>query len=387
MIGQRLIMGPVLQHPGADHMTILWETHEAVRGEVTCAGPGAGRIGVKDPVPCCLHRSLLTGLRPSATYNYEVMIDSRTVSRGSFRTLPESGPYRAVVLGDLHAPAEGFQMLVPHIEEADPDFIIILGDIVASGLRRSDWLSFFEMGRDLFGRIPFTAVIGNHDAKRDTTLYDRYVGSLNGAPPGYYYFSAEVARDYYLFLDSRNDRLLLHEAAWLIGHLWSLAGRTDIRHVFIFSHLGPVSFKEHRRGFAGLKPLLPLMGMAGVSAIFSGHDHHYLRGTTHWGFPFFVSGGGGGKLYPVSRTSPFAWMVGRKEFEASSHQFLVLEIDDGESTVRAVDGSGLSIDRVGLSSRSGRLRARRPGTGGYDSKNRRGSAEPGMAIGTAVVIE
>ncbi len=63
------------------------------------------------------------------------------------------------------------------------------------------------------------------------------------------------------------------------------------------------------------------------------------------------SGGGGGRLYPVSRRSPYAWAVGKKEADATTYQFLVLDAADGRCTVRAVDGGGGIIDEVALSPR------------------------------------
>ncbi len=346
------VIGPVLQHPGTDRMTVLWETEAEVLGEVVYGPVGGKQECLKEPRPVTLHRNVLTGLAPATAYDYSVVADGRTLYRGSFRTLPECGPYRVVIFGDAHAPAQGFRTLVPQIRKADPDFIVILGDMVSSGRQKDNWLSFFEMGRDLFSHIPFTTLIGNHDVKHETLLYDRYVGRPEGTPAGYYYGTAEVGGDCFLFLDSRNDLLFFHHGFWLIRTLKELARRTDIRYIFVFTHLGPVSYKALRRGFIGLKPLLPLMGSVGVSALFSGHDHHYLRGKIHWGFPFFISGGGGGKLYPVSRRSPYAWVVGKKEVDATIHQFLVLDAADGRCTVRAIDGRGGIIDEVALSPRN-----------------------------------
>ncbi len=96
------------------------------------------------------------------------------------------------------------------------------------------------------------------------------------------------------------------------------------------------------------------MVRAGVSAMFSGHDHHYVRGKIHRGFPFFVSGGGGGKLQPVSRYSPYGWFAGKKEAQAVANHYLVLDVTDERCTVRAVDGQGAVIDEVALPPRAGR---------------------------------
>jgi hypothetical protein len=345
----RFVIGPALMHPSSDGMTILWESDREAAGSVTYADKKGKGGRVTSAERGTLHRITLAGLVPGTAYDYSIIEDERATFRGSFRTLPAAGPYRLAVLGDPHAPAEGMKRLVSRIDEAGPDFIVILGDLVASSLRRENWVSFFEMGRTLFDHIPFMPLIGNHDAKRNAHAYEHYVGRLDGTPEGYYYYTAQVASDFLIFLDSRNDLLFFHHGFWLIKLLRELAKRRDIRHVFVFTHLGPASYKELRRGFIGLKPLLPLMGKAGVSAVFSGHDHHYLRGRLRWGFPFFISGGGGGKLYPVNVYNPYAWLVGKKEFWKETYQFLIVDVADDRCTVKALDEQGMVFDEVGLS--------------------------------------
>ena len=347
----RFVIGPVLMHPGVDTMTVLWETDKETIGGVTYSRRGGKRHAVGSEVRECLHRVTIRGLEAATIYDYSVVSDGKVSFRGSFRTLPDKGPYRVAVLGDPHAPATGLNKLISRIDKEKPDFIVTLGDLVVSSQRKENWLSFFEMGGPLFDHIPFMSLIGNHDAKRETGLYDRYMGRLDGTPEGYYYHTTQVTSDFFIFLDSRNDLLFFHHGFWLINLLKGLEKRKDIRHIFVFSHLGPVSYKELRRGFIGLKPLLPLMGRAGVSAIFSGHDHHYVRGRIHWGFPFFISGGGGGKLYSVNLWNPYAWLVGKREFWKETHQFMIIDVADDHCSVKALDENGTVIDEVGLSPR------------------------------------
>ena len=162
----KVTIGPALQHPGTDRMTVLWETDAEVSGEVICSDAAGNRVVVRDPRPATLHRSILTGLASGASYTYSIAADGRTLANGSFRTLPERGPYRFVIFGDPHAPADGFAALAPLIKKENPDFIVILGDMVASGRDKLNWAGFFAMGRSIFDRIPFTTIIGNHDVKR-----------------------------------------------------------------------------------------------------------------------------------------------------------------------------------------------------------------------------
>lgn len=349
-----LIVGPVLLYHGGDTMTIVWETGGEVIGEVAYGVAGTKGKGITDSHPVSVHRGVLSGLVPATVYDYEVRAEGAALFRGSFKMPPARGPYRVAIFGDPHAPADGFRTLAPLIAGENPDFIVCLGDIVAAPHHTQRWPNFFEMGGDLFTRIPFTTAVGNHDVQGGTILHDRYIGRPEGTPEGYYYFTFQVGPDHFIILDSRNDHLFFHHGFWLIGKLRELKRRTDVRYCFVFSHLGPVSYKEYRRGFIGLKPLLPLMVRAGVSAIFSGHDHHYVRGSIHRGFPFFVSGGGGGKLHRINRYSQYGWFVGKKEVQAAVNHYLIMDVAEDGCTVRAVDERGVVFDEVVLAPRSGR---------------------------------
>jgi hypothetical protein len=350
----KLVVGPVLHYSGCDRITVVWETREEVIGEVVYGAPGTKRERIPDSCPVSLHRSALTGLTTATIYDYSVIANGTTLFRGSFKTPPARGPYRVVIFGDPHVPADGFRTLAPRITAENPDLIVCLGDIVAGPHHQQRWPSFFEMGKDLFARIPFATAVGNHDVQGGTVLYDRYIGRPEGTPEGYYYDAFDVGPDYFLILDSRNDHLFFHHGFWLIGKLREMKRRRDVRNVFVFSHLGPVSYKGIRRGFIGLKPLLPLMVRAGVSAMFSGHDHHYVRGKIHRGFPFFVSGGGGGKSHPVSQYSAYGWFAGKKEVQAEANHYLVMDVGDARCTVRAIDDRGAVFDEAVLSPRAGR---------------------------------
>jgi hypothetical protein len=349
-----IALGPVLQHPRTDSITVLWETEGDVPGEIIYGTAGGKQNRVTDPQPVCLHRNALTGLAPATVYTYSLIVKERTLFHGSFKTLPADGPYRVVVFGDSHLPTEGFKSQVMRVTEQSPDLMIFLGDMITWNDRREYWYAFFKTAGDLFSRVPFVAAVGNHEVAHGTDLYDYFFGRPEGTPEGYYYCTFDIGPDNYIILDSRNDHLFFHHGFWLIGVLRALKRRTGVRYSFVFSHLGPVSYKEYRRGFIGLKPLLPLMVRAGVSAIFSGHDHHYVRGRIHRGFPFFVSGGGGGKLHRVNRFSPYGWFAGKKEAHAVVKHLLVLDIADGGCTGRAVDEHGSVFDEVTLAPRYGR---------------------------------
>jgi hypothetical protein len=92
----------------------------------------------------------------------------------------------------------------------------------------------------------------------------------------------------------------------------------------------------------------PLMKHCGVTALFSGHDHHYIRGKTYFDLPFFVSGGGGGKTYEIDEDNLFPKFVGRLESSYEGYHFLILDFADGHCVLKAINERGEIFDEVEL---------------------------------------
>jgi hypothetical protein len=122
-------------------------------------------------------------------------------------------------------------------------------------------------------------------------------------------------------------------------------------HLFVISHEGVTSYKGKRTGSLVLRQFLPLMALSGVTALFSGHDHHYVRGRTWVGIPFFISGGGGGALYDIRPGGVFAELAGSVESSFKGGHVLVMDVFGDRCSVEAVDERGEVIDRADLGSR------------------------------------
>jgi hypothetical protein len=122
------------------------------------------------------------------------------------------------------------------------------------------------------------------------------------------------------------------------------AKRPDIRHIFILSHEGVISHWRFRRGYSGLKPFTGIMGRYGVTAIISGHDHHYARGITYSGVPFFITGGGGSPLYEINRYNFYAALMGRTAVKRVTHHFLIMDVDGQTCAFSAVLPDGTVFD-------------------------------------------
>jgi len=341
-----MVIGPVLEFPAADRMTIFWETDvAAVGGVALVVNGGSERIRTTDPEPSKTHRIVMSDLLPATEYGYSVLVNGELLYRGRFKTLPAEGNYRVVLVGDIHAPAEPFSTLAPQIEKRSPDFIVLLGDLVCEGENMHEWESLFELGQNLFDRVPVFPVIGDHDCngKNGAFFYDSFFlrpGS-NGKENRYY--AEKICGDLFIFLDVKSGGI--GQWVWFVDTLMKAAEETETGRIYVLSHEGVVSFKERRRGHALLKHFLGIMSYTGVTALFSGHDHHFVTGKTHNGIDFFVTGGGGGARYDINPDNFYAKFVGVMEKSYKGDHFLVMDVSDGGFTITVVDEKGEEIYR------------------------------------------
>jgi hypothetical protein len=77
-----------------------------------------------------------------------------------------------------------------------------------------------------------------------------------------------------------------------------------------------------------VEKLLPVL-KGKADAYFAGHDHHLEQLKPEGGLHFFISGGGGARLYDVKQAP-------RAVFVQSAHGFCVIEADQGELRVRFI---------------------------------------------------
>jgi hypothetical protein len=349
--GAQITVGPLLELPGADTMTVVWETDSACAGSVIVRDPLGTEREIASPERGTRHAAAIAGLAPDTRYEYAVRADGEPIYRSRFRTLPERGPYRVVFLGDTRENRGVLKDLFSRIDTYQPRFIVLLGDHATRADRIDNWEEeLFNPGRDLFDHIPVIAITGNHEFAEDPerTVFRRFFPLPPHVPSDAMVYDMRVCGDFYVLLDYYNSNpvLPITNGIWLYRFLRDASERKDRGNVFIITHEGVISHWRLRRGDVGLKPLLRIMGKYGVTAMISGHDHYYARGTTYSGVPFFITGGGGSALRTVNRYNFYAVLTGRTTLIEPAHHFLVMDVDGRECTFRAVSPDGTEFDRV-----------------------------------------
>ena len=133
----------------------------------------------------------LVGLPLDAVILYRVKQGNKVIRESSFRTRASSNkPIKFVMVGDL-ADGKAFQNEVAYqISRNDPDFMVLLGDIVYPLGRVSQYMDHFwrtydnvdapgpQTGAPLMASVPFYPVLGNHDLAGRLGQYPDALGAF-----------------------------------------------------------------------------------------------------------------------------------------------------------------------------------------------------------------
>lgn len=272
-------IGPFLQNPGTDAMSIVWVRHddapcsltwerdgEPAREQVTRPGRPIERSGD------VRYEARLTGLLPGTRYRYSLKCPGGTVS-SSFGTLPLS-PDRLTFIyyGDNKDGAETHRRVVSRFDQHSPAFILHSGDMTNHGHYEEYRPYFFEPLRQVTDHIPLFPGRGNHEG--DGKAY-RQVFSL---PLGETWYSFDCGNAHFLVLDStgwrhdweKDDIRRMYE--WCEG---DLSGSKATWKIAMYHE--PSYDLGWRKDDWGHKDFLPLMRRYGVDVTLTGHAHGYQR--------------------------------------------------------------------------------------------------------------
>lgn len=189
------------------------------------------------------------------------------------------------VLGDSQGHNEVLAKIVEAVNRSGIDFLICLGDLVASG-SKAEYRDFQETMAAL--NCPYYTVPGNHDIRGEgAECYRSLLGPVD------YHFDLGGYR--FVFADNAALDLAEEQLDWLAEILdGALPG-------FVFLHVPPEDPRGNDHTFLdpeGAGKFLELVSEPSrrVQGVFSGHihmfDHRMVSGVHH-----LISGGGGAALY------------------------------------------------------------------------------------------
>jgi len=390
------IVQPYLQNPAKDAMTICWISTSEKPGKVylknspdrmwSCEVTKTPEIDFSDLersqlpadhnlAPRFLHRVRVTGLEPNTTYEYCAKMESQ-VYCAQFSTAPDADQgVRFIIYSDSETepestgkpvewPAfgskegrlyvvdqtEGYRQNLAIIQQREPDFIAIAGDLVEKGGRQQDWDEFWKHNAGSLGSvastIPLLPAIGNHEnyagsegaysvagARRSISKFQAYfetpdngtdhpkwrdrfyrfdygpvslitIDSSDGSPHGTSSDSNYLLQGEHDSGDAPDFNPGSAQYHWLEQQLAQAAQQSKF--VFVQFHHVPYSVGVHglpagegagldTQSGQPLRVLTPLFEKYQVAAVFCGHDEIYEHSIVN-GIHFFDVGIGGDGL-------------------------------------------------------------------------------------------
>jgi len=244
----------------------------------------------------------LTGLTPGTKYDYKVVSKQQGTSSEmyTFTTAPakKETPFKFIYIGDTH----NADIVKPTLEQAlkdcpDAAFLTHTGDHVNTGLFRNEWDRQFYLGKDMFARVPYMPVLGNHDSQDGlppelyTQLFRLPQNSGCGLiPERNYSFTYGDARFIVIDVTGGNAEKI---KCWLDQEMKNATEKWKI----VMMHFPPYHndrYSPQLRAWWG-----PLFDKYGIDLVLSGHIHQYFRS-----YPIFgdevVNTPGKGTVYVAS---------------------------------------------------------------------------------------
>ncbi len=205
--GQEILVPPYLQ-PGnsstlrKEGKVLIWQT-DSIPGtfQVECkltsgqsskvilAKPNSVKLKLINK-STFLYRANLSGLEFDASYSYQVSLNGKPISSGSFDTRTKKNKTRFAVFGDCGVGSPEQAKVAYQISLQKPQFALLTGDLVYTNGRELEYRKRFfpyylspeavpEKGAPLMNSIPFYMLVGNHDV---------YSYDLDKYPDGLAYF-------------------------------------------------------------------------------------------------------------------------------------------------------------------------------------------------------
>jgi hypothetical protein len=241
-------------------------------------------------------------------------------------------PVRVLAFGDFGVGSsfqkQTAQAMMEYHRRSPFDFAITLGDnFYDAGMASPTdqrWKTLWDDLYDPLG-LKVYAVLGNHDWRLSDSpaaeiLYSQLSPSWR-MPSPYYTFTAGQVQFFALDTNEVSEAQLV----WLDEAI----KRSSARWKIAYGHHPIYNDGAHGDSRQLIEQLLPLL-KGRVDAYFAGHDHNLQHLKAEEGVHFFISGGGGARLYEVKREP-------RALFSQSTNGFTVIEADVTELKVRMID--------------------------------------------------
>lgn len=242
-----------------------------------------------------LWQTELTSLKPGCEYYYCVISAGGTSDIKSFRTAEsEQKEVSFAYLGDIQfsdSKEEEYKdwgNMVSNMYKRNPDIAFALqgGDIVQSGIRPDEWQSFLDNASNVFSRIAFMPINGNHESNfpggKPELYMDMFSLPENG-PQGFKeeFYSFDYGNCHVTALNSwvfSGEQTLFENdfdsiVSWIKEDLKSAGSKWKI----VIMHHPVYAVASDGVASQVKEKWAPIFENYGVDIVFCGHQHVYAR--------------------------------------------------------------------------------------------------------------
>jgi Predicted phosphohydrolases len=217
-------------------------------------------------------------------------------------------------------------------------FVLLAGDNIYPNGAVARMAQAFEQPYRFFleRKVPFYAVLGNHDIRTDNGTPQIAYSKRNPLfylPDRYYHFRQQNVDFFALDTNYNADWRL--QLPWLYKSLQKSQAKWKI----VFGHHPFYSSGQHGSNADFIKYLAPIFQQFAVNLYLCGHDHNYERFININGTTYLVHGGGGAPLYPLQQRLP------QSSFFQSVHSFVLFSIYSDRILWEARDMQNNVIDQ------------------------------------------
>ncbi|PMP86111.1 MAG: hypothetical protein C0174_02425 [Thermodesulfobium narugense] len=213
-----------------------------------------------------------------------------------------------IVMGDSHRNDKILKKSFELARSFDPLFVLFTGDMTNDGYEY-EYKDFLNMC-NMFGGIPIFPIIGNHEVRNSTkALYQNYMGPLN------YTICVDKLDLKIVCIDNSEGIVTEDQHNFLEREL------SDKRKIQFVAMHEPPSYGDWwiHSYYKGNDKSIEIISKHQVSAVFQGHIHLYDHKVIN-GINYYISGGAGGKIFPLNFGDP-------------SYNILYVKIVKGETFV------------------------------------------------------
>lgn len=315
-----------------------------------------------------IHRVKLTNLEPGTTYKVLLMSGDKKAEPFLFRTAPETREAFSFIAGaDSQSETQERKEMTALAASMDPEFILLTGDLVMSGMSELAWDNWFDEWHELMiteenRRIPILPALGNHDVRgwimgdfeTDAAFF---ANRFNLPEPQNYYYLVYGEGLLIITLDSGHTSAFNEDLNWFrnTGYYeggphevkpshdgkqkeWlenTLQRYNDLPWKIVQQHINAFATSEHywEKPRYGRRVMhehwIPLFEEYGVDLVHEGHGHRmkrthpiYRNEINEKGVTYIGEGGWGTHM----GTPDPLWFVADK---GSNHHFWLISFDDG----------------------------------------------------------